>query len=256
MFKYCLLIIFSFSAIVSIYGQSSVLFEGEIPFKMSLNKIEQHHKFETQFYLDSLSANNKYYAEITFKKDSTIKRTTLYLFDDGFIHLYKVSKNGLQMSKMQPELSYQIPDNITKGSYTGKALPLIAAIDTTKKDTSYIPPFEEYYKLDDYTGKIGCPFPIKDDELAEIKRIVIAENLEDNKLEKAKINIQEMDSACIMVEQTQQIIVLFEYEETKLNFAKYMYKYTFDLENYTKLSEVFNFENSMDELLWFIKGED
>ena len=160
----------------------SVLFSGDVPFKISLNKIEQHRNYETQFYIDSLSANNKYFAEITFENDTIIKRTTLYLFDDGFIHLYKVNKNGLQMRKMQPELSYQLAENITKGSYTGKALPLITA-DTAKKDTAYIPPFEEYYKLDDYTGKIGCPFPIKDVELAEIKRIVIAENLEDNKLE-------------------------------------------------------------------------
>lgn len=234
----------------------SVLFSGNEPFKISLNKVEQHRNFETQFYLDSLSSNNKYLAEITFKNDTIVKRATLYLFDDGFIHLYKVSKKGLQMSKTQPKLSYQLSDNITKGSYTGKTLPLITVADTTEKDTNYIPPFEEYYKLDDYTGKIGCPFPIKDNELVEIKRIVIAENLEDSKLEKAKIAIQEMDSACIMVEQTQQIIMLFEYEETKLNFAKFMYQYTFDLENYSKLSEIFNFENSMDELLLFIKEED
>ena len=233
----------------------SVLFSGDIPFKISLNKIEQHRNFETQLYLDSLTANNKYFAEITFKNDSTVKRKTLFLFDDGFIHLYKVSKNGLQLKKMQPELTYQLPENITKQSYTGKALPLIAATDTVKKDTNYIPPFEEYYKLDDYTGKIGCPFPIKEDELAEIKRLVIAENLEDDKLEKVKTSIQEMDSACVMVEQIKEIIVLFEYEETKLNFAKFMYQYTFDLENYTKLNEVFQFENSMEELNEFISKE-
>ncbi len=233
----------------------SVLFSGNEPFKISLNKVEQHRNFETQFYLDSLSSNNKYLAEITFKNDTIVKRATLYLFDDGFIHLYKVSKKGLQMSKMQPELSFQLSDNITKGSYTGKALPLITVADTTEKDTNYIPPFEEYYKLDDYTGKIGCPFPIKDDELAEIKRIVIAETLEDNKLEKAKSTIQEMDSACVMVDQIKEVIVLFEYEETKLNFAKFMYQYTFDLENYSKLSEVFNFENSTEELLLFIKKD-
>lgn len=233
----------------------SVLFSGDIPFKISLHKIEQHRNFETQLYLDSLTANNKYFAEITFKNDSTVKRKTLYLFDDGFIHLYKVSKNGLQLTKMQPELTYQLPKNITKQSYTGKALPLIAATDTVKKDTNYIPPFKEYYKLDDYTGKIGCPFPIKDNELAEIKRIVTAENLEDSKLEKAKTTIQEMDSACVMVEQTKEIIVLFEFEETKLDFAKFMYQYTFDLENYTKLNEVFQFENSMEELNEFISKE-
>ncbi|MDF1673080.1 MAG: DUF4476 domain-containing protein [Vicingaceae bacterium] len=207
--------------------------------------------------IKDLQFNNKYFAEIAFENDTTIKRSTLYLLDDGFIHLYSIDKEkGLQLNKMQPDPTYTLSVKVKTINYTGKALPLISEIDTAKKDTSYVPPFEEYYKLDDYTGKIGCPFPIKEDELAEVKRIVIAENLEDSKLEKAKINIQEMDSACVLVEQTQQIMLIFEYEETKLDFAKFMYQYTFDLENYKILSEVFNFENSMEELLLFIKEED
>lgn len=254
-YKYYILIIIGFTTISSVFGQSSVLIESDIPFKISLNKIAQHQKFETKLCIKNLHSNNKYFAEISFKNDSSIKRNTLYLLDDGFIHLYNITKKkGLQLNKIQAELSYNLPKNIISVNYTGKALPLIT--EEGEKDTSYIPPFKEYYKLDDYTGKIGCPFPINEDELTEVKRIVIAENLEDNKLEKAKITIQEMDSACVMVDQIKEIIVLFEYEETKLDFAKFMYQYTFDIENYNKLREVFNFENSMDELLLFIKEEE
>ena len=240
----------------SIAQTSSVLLKSDTPFKISLNKLEQHQEFETELYITGLQANNKYFAEIAFQNDSTIKRSTLYLLDNGFIHLYNVNKKkGLQLTKMQPEQAYQVPQGINSIIYTGKALPLISKVDTTKSDTSYKVPFDEYYQLDDYTGKIGCPFPIKEDELAEIKRLVLAENLEDTKLDKAKVTIQEMDSACIMVEQIKAIIILYEYEETKLEFAKFMYQYTFDLENYTKLSEAFNFENSMEELKLFISKE-
>ena len=103
---------------------------------------------------------------------------------------------------------YPLPNNISKTSYTGKAIAITTKIDSSKKDSSYTPPFEAYYKLDDYTGKIACPFPIKDEELTEIKRIISNITLEDTKLEKSKTIVLEMDSACIMVEQTLQILEL------------------------------------------------
>lgn len=238
--------------------QSAVLFNSEEPFKISINQFKLHQNFVNALYVDSLKANNKYQIEVTFEKDTLKVKEVLYLFDNEFIHLYTVDTNGLHLTKMQPLLTYDLPDNITETSYTGKALPLVTENknDSTKNDTSYKVPFENYYKLDDYTGKIGCPFPIKEDELAELKRLIIAENLEDNKLEKAKMTIQEMDSACVLVEQTKELITLLEFEETKLAFAKFMYAFTFDLENYKEMSEVFNFENSMDELNEFIKTRE
>ena len=56
--------------------------------------------------------------------------------------------------------------------------------------------------------------------------------------------------------QTKELIVMLEFEETKLAFAKFMYSYTFDLENYEQMREVFNFENSMDELKAYIKTRE
>lgn len=238
--------------------QSAVLFNGKQPFKISINQFQQHQNFASTLYVDSLKANNKYQIEVSFEKDTLKINKVLYLFDNGFIHLYNVDTSGLYLAKIQPILTYDLPENTTKTSYTGKALPLIAENknDSNENDTTYKVPFENYYKLDDYTGKIGCPFPIKDDELAELKRLIIAENIEDSKLEKAKATIQEMDSACVMVEQTKELIVLLEFEETKLAFAKFMYAYTFDLENYTQMREVFNFEYSMEELLLYIKKDE
>ena len=238
--------------------QSAVLFNSEEPFKISINQFQQHQNFVTTLYVDSLKANNKYQIEVSFEKDTLKINKVLYLFDNGFIHLYNVDTSGLFLTKIQPILTCDLPKNTIKASYTGKALPLIAENknDSNENDTTYKVPFENYYKLDDYTGKIGCPFPIKDDELAELKRLIIAENLEDNKLEKAKTTIQEMDSVCVMVEQTKELIVMLEFEETKLAFAKFMYSYTFDLENYEQMREVFNFENSMDELKAYIKTRE
>ena len=74
------------------------------------------------------------------------------------------------------------------------------------------------------------------------------------KLEKVKIAIEDMDSACILVDQIKELIVLFEFEETRLNFAKYMFPYTFDIDNYEKLYPTFNFEDSKEQLKKLLKN--
>ena len=123
------------------------------------------------------------------------------------------------------------------------------ALDTiAKKDTAYVPPFATYYKMDNYQGKIACPWPIKTEILTTLKGEIKTQSLEDSKLEKAKEKIQFMDSVCITVNQLREILTLFQYEETKLDFAKFIAPHIFDIDNVGKLNDVFDFENSIDEL--------
>ncbi len=221
-------------------------------FKVALSRKAQHQEFTNNLRITGLEANNKYFIEITFKDDSTTIRKTLYLLDANLIHHYEVTKKGLQLKKMLPEPKYLEENELTVAFIENENYQPILAKDTVKTDTSNIIPYDSYYELEDYKGKLGCPWPIKENEFAELRGLILNETLEDNKLEKIKYAIQDMDSACVLVTQTQQLIVLFEYEETRLNFAKFMYPYTFDIDNYGKLNEAFNFENSKVELKEFI----
>jgi len=50
-------------------------------------------------------------------------------------------------------------------------------------------------------------------------------------------------------------MLLFSFEATRLDFAKFAYKYTYDISNYYKLNDAFTFESSIEELNNFINGK-
>jgi hypothetical protein len=48
-------------------------------------------------------------------------------------------------------------------------------------------------------------------------------------------------------------MLLFDFESTRLTFAKFAYKYTFDKGNYYKVNDAFQFESSIEELNQFTR---
>jgi len=46
----------------------------------------------------------------------------------------------------------------------------------------------------------------------------------------------------------------FEFEDTKLEYAKYAYTLCFNPENYWKVNEAFTFESNIDELNEYIES--
>ena len=248
-----LLFIFLFSFVTQSFGQTaSVIFysENNEAFQVSINHIKQYPSYNNNVVVKQLKGDMPYNVKINYENDTVFAQKNIYLIDDGLAHIYEVSKENIQLKKVIPAASYTLTQNQLVVNFTlNNQIPIdTAIIDSTTKDTAYVVPFASYYKLEDYEGRIGCPFPIKDVEKAELRGIILAENLEESKLEKVKIAIQDMDSACVLVEQTKELIVLFEYEETRLDFAKFIFPHTFDIDNYEKLYAVFNFEDSKDQL--------
>ena len=60
---------------------------------------------------------------------------------------------------------------------------------------------------------------------------------------------------CLNADQVVAICNLFSFEESKLEFAKFAYKYTIDPKNYFKVNNVFTFDASKEELSNFTSGE-
>lgn len=48
--------------------------------------------------------------------------------------------------------------------------------------------------------------------------------------------------------------MLFSFEDTRLELAKYSYGYTYDIGNYYLLNDAFTFESTIEELDEFILG--
>lgn len=114
-----------------------------------------------------------------------------------------------------------------------------------------MPPHPEQYILPDYNGPYGCPRPMSRGDFEQAKASISSKSFEDSKLTIAKQIIQ---SNCLLSSQVKEIMLLFTFEDSRLDFAKFAYAYTLDLRNYYKLNDAFTFESSIDELDKYIRG--
>ncbi len=99
--------------------------------------------------------------------------------------------------------------------------------------------------LPGYNGPIGCPVPINPVEFEGVKNSISSKTFEDSKLQVAK---QVCGANCLLSSQVKEIMMLFTYETTRLDFAKFAYRKTYDIGNYYKVNDAFEFESSIDEL--------
>jgi len=108
------------------------------------------------------------------------------------------------------------------------------------------------YEMPGYNGKIGCPWPMVEQDFASAKQSISSKSFEDSKLTIAK---QIISNNCLLCSQIKEIMGLFTFEDSKLEFAKYAYGYVYDLNNYYKLNDAFTFESSIDELDEYIRAQ-
>lgn len=109
------------------------------------------------------------------------------------------------------------------------------------------------YQMPGYNGKIGCPWPMSEQDFTDAKRSISSKTFEDTKLTVAK---QITSSNCLLCSQVKDIMALFTFEDSKLQFAKYAYDYVYDLNNYYKLNDAFTFSSSVDELDAYVRGKN
>lgn len=98
----------------------------------------------------------------------------------------------------------------------------------------------------------GCMYPMGSSDFEKAKASVKSKSFEDSKLTVAK---QIMNSNCLSSAQVKEIMALFSFEETKLDWAKFAYRKTTDPNNYYQLNDGFTFETSITELDNYIKSQ-
>jgi hypothetical protein len=109
------------------------------------------------------------------------------------------------------------------------------------------PPSRSY--IPGYDGPIGCPAPMSPNDFSDFKNSVSSKSFEDSKL---TISQQVLNNNCLLTSQVREVMLLFSFEETRLDFAKYAYKHTYDVGNYFKINDAFTFESSIDDLNTYI----
>jgi hypothetical protein len=111
----------------------------------------------------------------------------------------------------------------------------------------------QHYNMPGYDGPLGCPYPISKEDFYSAKATISFNNFEEERMESAKKIIR---NSCLAVSQLKDLIVLFSFENTRLEFAKFAYDFTFDQGNYYKLNDAFAYQASIDELNKYIITHD
>ncbi len=146
--------------------------------------------------------------------------------------------------------------NINDGVYYEENTSVTTTTTTTTTGTPAAPPRtpapnNDHYNMPGYNGPIGCPWPMSAGDFNDAKASIKKQTFSDSQF---KVAQQVFNSNCLTSAQVKEIMMIFTFEETKLEFAKYAYGRTFDLGNYYKVNDAFTFSGSVDELDEYIQG--
>lgn len=145
--------------------------------------------------------------------------------------------------------------NISGGNMESSSSTTTTTTHTTTTTTYNDPPppqHETVVYVDGYNGKVGCPVPMSRGDFDSFKSSVSSKSFEDSKMTMAK---QVLNNNCLTSSQVREVMGLFSFEQTKLDFAKYAYGHTYDIGNYYKVNDAFGFESSIDDLNQYINSQ-
>jgi hypothetical protein len=113
---------------------------------------------------------------------------------------------------------------------------------------------EEFFDKDDpeipLKAKISChPDSVSDDLIENIKVAINKKHMDDDKLLKAKIEVNEV---CLLSAHVRDICEIFMLDDTKLAFAKFALGRTADPENFRKVTEAFSFPKTKRKLQTYV----
>ncbi len=148
--------------------------------------------------------------------------------------------------------------NVTINDGTGVYYEENTSVTTTTTTTSTstpaptpVPAQPPVYVMPGYNGPVGCPWPMSDGDFAGAKASIQKQPFSDSQYAIAQ---QIFNSNCLTSSQVKEIMLIFDFEGTRLEFAKFAYGRTFDLGNYFKVNDAFTFSSSVDELNEYING--
>jgi hypothetical protein len=109
---------------------------------------------------------------------------------------------------------------------------------------------ETVYEVDQSTG--NCNYPMSNSDFEEAQESIKNKSFDDSKLKIAK---QICKSSCMTSEQIRNIMKIFSFEESRLDFAKFAYDYVYNPEKYYKVNDAFQFELTIEELDEYLENK-
>jgi len=169
------------------------------------------------------------------------------------VRIYREKKKtgfGINLGKRQ-EIIYAAAVFVKRGFHTDITVNRFGKvfIDERRIDSN-----DEWYSEDDNYGDnggwdtYGSVMSTRDFEL--VKEQIRKEWFEKNRLTSVKVIT---DKNNFTAQQVKEMMLLFTFEENRLEVAKYAYRKTADKQNYYQLNDALTFSNSKDDLARFIR---
>lgn len=155
---------------------------------------------------------------------------------------------GLNISLSKSGINIQIKDdNVSGNTSSSSATYSTTVVSTTvvSSSSSSASPVTSNPPSSQVSPKPAIKCTVSNTEFESIKKNISSKSFENSKLTVAK---QISDSKCLTSSQVRDIMKLFSFEQTRLDFAKYAYKNVIDKDNYYQVNDAFQFENSIEEL--------
>lgn len=109
---------------------------------------------------------------------------------------------------------------------------------------------DDYYDNDNGGWNNGYGNVMSNREFDGMKDQIRKEWFEKNRLTSAKVIV---DKNNFTTQQVKELMLLFTFENNRLEVAKYAYRKTVDKQNYFQLNDAFSFSSSKEELARFIR---
>lgn len=274
-------------SLTSLFSQGSHLIlysENGERFTVVINGIQQNENPETNVRIEDLNANT-YKAKIIFEQQNLGEiNKTLFFNTPSTQYTYAiVNKKGIYKVRYRSEVSIAQapPPPPTQNVIVFNATPGVVTQTTTTTTHSNNPNGENIsmkvglggvgmnVNFNDNTSSTtttrsttttthhnvihsepinnnnGCGQAMSMYDFYDAKSSIEAKDFDNSKLTIAK---QIAQSNCLQAQQVKAIMQLFEFEKTRLDFAKFAYAYTFDKGNYFQVNDAFDFKSSVDKL--------
>jgi len=101
-----------------------------------------------------------------------------------------------------------------------------------------------------FGGNGNCTRSMDAASFGKAKQTISSKGFDDTKLSTAK---QVAKANCLTTDQIIEVMAIFGFEESRLDFAKYAYDFCFDQNNYFNVSQGFSFDSSTEELNEYIE---
>jgi len=228
-----------------------------------LNGLRQNESYQTNLNIKDL--NQEVYKLKIFWENPAAKPVDLNLYvKRGFETSYAIKKNKkgkyvlrymseapvllppppvLQVS--QPPINPAPASNVNNGTQVNVPVNVNVNVGGVQNNTGA--PIPPPVPMGQPTNPCGMPMTNSDFQYA--KNTIAGKSFEESKLQIAK---QIAKDNCMLASQVREIMLLFNFEDSKLDFAKFAYTKCVNRGNYFEVNNAFNFESSIDDLNNFI----